>query len=166
MSEQDAAMKMATENGDGTSAGSLRTADRAVGNSLDGESNEVPSPVGEPAADEITGGAVEHEEPVGAKDALAELEEPMVAAARAGRELDAGKYRISGGRLVNIHTGQPIPLEEPVFILRGQDALVIRTLDYYRGLCSQPAQKDAVRGRIERFIQYRGQFPERMGEPD
>jgi len=69
------------------------------------------------------------------------------------------------GRIVNRHTGAPVPDEEPVFILRGKDAAALRTLAFYRD--QLPAEsRHSVDERILAFSAFAESYPERMRLPD
>lgn len=46
-----------------------------------------------------------------------------------------GKYEARDGQIVKKTTGEPIPDDEPIFILRGRDRLAFHTLVHYLGLC-------------------------------
>lgn len=77
------------------------------------------------------------------------------------------KYFINEkGRLTNRSTGKPIPDEEPVFVLRGQDKHAIEALAAYRASVSDPVHGMVVAQRIADFCAYAEGYPERMKEPD
>lgn len=78
------------------------------------------------------------------------------------------KYGIGErGRLINRASGQTIPDEEPVFILRAQDQLAMAALTYYRQLLVDTARNtDPLDERILAFSGFRDAFPERMKLPD
>jgi hypothetical protein len=77
------------------------------------------------------------------------------------------KYGIDDdGRLCNIATGEQIPADEPVFILRGKDALAEQALLYYYSLVSMHDHKQAVHHRINDFKGFRLGHPDRMKAPD
>lgn len=50
--------------------------------------------------------------------------------------MKSNRFHIANGRLVKTSNGQPIPEEEPVFILRGRDALAYATLCHYESLAA------------------------------
>jgi hypothetical protein len=41
------------------------------------------------------------------------------------------KYTVHQGHIINRQTRQPIPNEEPVFILRAKDTLAVATIEFY-----------------------------------
>lgn len=79
------------------------------------------------------------------------------------------KYQANGGRIFNRASGEQIPDDEPVFILRARDSTAIATLlHYYMGhLASQNDQHaEAVLGRLHDFQRFQREHPERMKYPD
>lgn len=66
------------------------------------------------------------------------------------------------GRLVKSSNDQPIPADEPVFILRGRDALAYDTILAYIHLCQNadpPVPEDRLeqlRGVAEQFFKFPG----------
>ena len=44
-------------------------------------------------------------------------------------------FHIEGEQLVKTSNGQSVPEDEPIFILRGRDALAEATIGYYINLC-------------------------------
>lgn len=72
------------------------------------------------------------------------------------------------GRLVNRASGQVIPDDEPVFILRARDVHAFELLRCYLGMVDdgQAAHRDAVRARIKDFQMFALDYPERMKRPD
>ena len=68
--------------------------------------------------------------------------------------MQAGKYRIGVGLIINSTTGQAIPKSEPVFILRGQDKHAVHTLIAYMEVCETPDQKEGVSRRLAEFAAY------------
>ena len=76
------------------------------------------------------------------------------------------KYGINNqGRLFNRETGNVIPDDEPVFILRGRDIHAVRVLTDYWNMCNVPGHRDVVRQRIADFQQFRHENQDRMREP-
>jgi len=73
-------------------------------------------------------------------------------------------------RLVNRATGKPIPHDEPVFILRGQDYRASLTIyqyaSYPRDETAADPHFDAVMQRHEEFIAFANNHPDRMKWPD
>lgn len=94
------------------------------------------------------------------------------------------KYTVRGGRIVNRASGEAIPDDEPVFILRARDVLAIDALVAYsvivgadaQRLYTDPAKREAylkmadhhaaVDCRIGDFSKFKKQHPERMKKPD
>ncbi|MCQ9378838.1 KTSC domain-containing protein [Methyloversatilis sp. XJ19-49] len=70
------------------------------------------------------------------------------------------------GRLVNRATGKAIPDDEPVFVLRAQDALALPALEAYAALVSDHTHAHAVEQRIDAFIKFADAHPERTKLPD
>ncbi len=68
--------------------------------------------------------------------------------------MQAGKYRIGVGLIINHTTGQAIPKSEPVFILRAQDKHAVHTLIAYMEACETPEQKEGVSRRLAEFAIY------------
>lgn len=73
-------------------------------------------------------------------------------------------------RLVNRATGKPIPHDEPVFILRGQDYRAALAISQYANACivepSADSHQAAVLGRHDEFMAFAEKHPERMKWPD
>ena len=79
------------------------------------------------------------------------------------------KYRAEDGRVINRASGEVIPDDEPVFILRARDATAVVTLlHYYQGhrLCQNDQHADAVLQRVRDFQRFQREHPERMKYPD
>lgn len=79
------------------------------------------------------------------------------------------KYKIKG-QIINRETGQPIPDDEPVFILRARDVTAVSTLTAYHKNAgdagSPPEHLLAVEKRIEQFKKFSEEHPDRMKKPD
>lgn len=82
------------------------------------------------------------------------------------------KYDVRYGKLVNRATGNPIPDDEPIMILRAQDiharATVRRYVDLItnnEGAAQTPHQKTCF-GRYQSFVDFAHRHPERMKTPD
>jgi hypothetical protein len=71
-------------------------------------------------------------------------------------------------RLVNKETSEPIPADEPIFILRGKDKLAEAAVLSYAYACDShsTAQAKAVIKRAEEFARFALDNPERMRLPD
>jgi len=77
------------------------------------------------------------------------------------------KYGINDdGQLCNISTGNPIPTDEPIFILRGKDVLAEQTIAYYLTMASMEKHKDAVKHRLNDFANFKRINPDRVKAPD
>lgn len=76
------------------------------------------------------------------------------------------KFDIEDGKLINAGSGEEIPEDEPVFILRGKDIHAVKTLQSYLSLCGNPEHKLAIESRIGEFESFAAQNPGRMKEPD
>jgi len=76
------------------------------------------------------------------------------------------KYKIEFNRLVSRTTGEPLPEDEPLFILRAQDKNALATLMAYHMICNNLQHKAEVKKSIDDFKEFRDKFPERIKEPD
>lgn len=76
------------------------------------------------------------------------------------------KYSIINGQLVTDATGVPIPIDEPVFIIRGKDTHAIAALASYRDTLRNPQHVEAVNDRLVHFMRFATENPDRMKEPD
>ena len=77
------------------------------------------------------------------------------------------KYDVSAhGHLVNRASGETIPDDEPVFILRARDRWAIDALLHYQGLCEDRDHRVAVERIIEEFDRFADENSDRMKEPD
>jgi len=79
------------------------------------------------------------------------------------------KYKIQG-KIVNRQSGNPIPDDEPVFILRARDMTAVDVLMFY---LSRAKTEDcliehlhAVQKRIDQFKEFANKNPFRMKKPD
>lgn len=72
--------------------------------------------------------------------------------------------------IVNRHSGSIIPDDEPVFIFRARDVFSVDIItEYMRRLMDgnqNPQHIDTVGQRLEDFIRFREDNPNRMKEPD
>lgn len=70
--------------------------------------------------------------------------------------------------IVNRQSGEPIPDDEPIFILRGRDIHALAALEYYRQLVLSGDQEhvDAVTRRVNQFARFRVKNAQRMKAPD
>lgn len=79
------------------------------------------------------------------------------------------KYEARDGRIFNRASGEAIPDDEPVFILRARDTTAVATLlHYYHGhrLAENDQHADAVLQRVLDFQRFMREHPERMKYPD
>lgn len=82
------------------------------------------------------------------------------------------KYDVRDGRIVNRATGEPIPDDEPIMILRAKDVIAAGVVRRYHDLLldgSTARLTDHKRSCFERyqaFIAFAEQHPERMKRPD
>lgn len=78
------------------------------------------------------------------------------------------KYQVGPrGRLYNRASQQPIPDDEPVFVLRAQDKLALQTLEAYRTMAdSAGVDCTSIDERIAAFKAFRAEHAERTKYPD
>lgn len=77
------------------------------------------------------------------------------------------KYDVRGDRVINRATGEAIPDDEPIFIIRAKDVNAVEALNCYAQICGwDTLQFDAVKKRIEDFKCFRDAYPERMKQLD
>jgi hypothetical protein len=76
------------------------------------------------------------------------------------------KYGIRDGRIINRQTGERIPDDEPIFVLRAKDRLAVRILTAYFSAIEDPEHARAVAARLEDFKRFSREHPERMKDPD
>ena len=79
------------------------------------------------------------------------------------------KYGIRDNRLFNRISGEFIPTDEPIFILRGRDRTAILAMLYYATMCAQTGYTThvlAVNNRVSDFEKFASEHPERMKFPD
>ena len=69
------------------------------------------------------------------------------------------------GVFENRVSGEPIPKEEPILILRARDNHSVSVLRFYRKLVQDFHHFQALSDRINEFEAYRTVYPERMKEP-
>ena len=61
---------------------------------------------------------------------------------------------------------QPVPDDEPVFIIRAKDVISVAVLEFYRGMCSDTNHADVVDGRVEQFRDWQQSNPDLVKIPD
>lgn len=78
------------------------------------------------------------------------------------------KYQFLHELVMNRHTGEIIPADEPVFVFRARDVRALKALHAYEQAIPDENRehKVAVRGRILDFARFKNDHPERMKEPD
>jgi hypothetical protein len=78
-----------------------------------------------------------------------------------------GKFGILGDRLVNLVSLQPIPEDEPLFLLRGRDNHAYDTLMHYLRLNADgdDLHQEGIKQVIRKFIAFATGHPERMKQP-
>jgi hypothetical protein len=78
-------------------------------------------------------------------------------------------HNIVDDQIVDISTGNPVPSDEPVVLLRGNNRLIIPLLRHYRELCVQDGcseeQLKAVDAMIPPFTQFMNNNRDRMRQP-
>lgn len=81
-------------------------------------------------------------------------------------EIQEPKYDVNAdGRLFNRETGNVIPDDEPVFILRARDIHAVYALQCYIDVCQIDGHKSVVRKRIGEVADFAINHPDRMREP-
>lgn len=79
------------------------------------------------------------------------------------------KYKIKGS-IINRQSGNPIPDDEPIFILRGRDMTAVDMLMFYLSRVKTegcPTEHlHAVQKRIDQFQVFATKNPDRMKKPD
>lgn len=76
-----------------------------------------------------------------------------------------GTGHVPTARIVNFETKEPIPDDEPVFLLRAKDKRALGALFTYQERVPLETQKRSVDDRILAFQHFAGEHPERMREP-
>lgn len=76
------------------------------------------------------------------------------------------KYEIKGGKLVNRQSGEAIPDDEPVFILRARDVHAAGAIMNYATMVKNREHKEAANMRAAQFNNWRSLHHDRMKEPD
>lgn len=79
------------------------------------------------------------------------------------------KYEIKDGKLVNKVSGEEVPENEPIFILRARDILAYATINYYVHSCvihkCKASHIKAGQENIRRFMEFSIHNIERMKRP-
>jgi hypothetical protein len=80
-----------------------------------------------------------------------------------------GKFSCDGERIFNTVSGEAIPADEPVFMLRGRDATALQALHSYAKLCQMAGcnqlHLDGIDQTINKFTAFAVDHPERMKQP-
>jgi hypothetical protein len=78
-------------------------------------------------------------------------------------------FEPGGVRIVNTSTGEPIPIDELLFLFRGRDRFALIVLQFYGWLCEADgcaaSQVESVRDAIAKFLDFKRQHPDRMKQP-
>jgi hypothetical protein len=84
------------------------------------------------------------------------------------RKLD-GKFSHDGTCIVNTVSGEAIPADEPIFILRGRDTRALAALVSYKYDCvvtgCNQLHLDGIEQAVRKFKWFKEQSPERMKQP-
>lgn len=84
------------------------------------------------------------------------------------RKLDE-KFHVEGDQLIKTANGEVVPLDEPVFVMRGRDRLAIRALEFYKKISQEDGCNDYHFEKLEfeivRFKKFSEEHPERMKQP-
>lgn len=76
------------------------------------------------------------------------------------------KYTVDGTSVVNRVSGEPIPKDEPVFIMRARDKFAAEAIYNYALDCPPGEHREAVLKRLEDFTTFSKAHPERMKAPN
>ena len=80
-----------------------------------------------------------------------------------------GKFSCDGEKIFNTVSGEPIPDNEPRFLLRARDEVALYALRIYREECIEFGCNDlhlaGIDNRIKAFEDFAVQHPERMKQP-
>lgn len=84
------------------------------------------------------------------------------------RRIDA-EYGICGGELVKLSTGERVPADEPLFLLRARDRLALPLIEVYRVRCKYARCSDhhvrGVQDALDAFTIFARRFLGRMRKP-
>lgn len=79
------------------------------------------------------------------------------------------KYGTSGGRIINTVSGEEIPEDEPLFLLRARDNNAIALLHSYLNICKKRGCNDlhlaGIQQVLDKFQAFATNHPERMKQP-
>jgi len=77
------------------------------------------------------------------------------------------KYTVNAGcRIMNVETGEVIPNDEPMFLLRAKDVQAAAVIVIYAQSCQDPSHRIMAHRAVEEFRLFAMGNPEKMGEPD
>jgi len=80
-----------------------------------------------------------------------------------------GKYEARDGQIVKKLTGEPIPEDEPIFILRARDRLAATTITHYLTLAVQdrctPYHLGGIVEALKAFVAFGVRNPDQMKQP-
>lgn len=76
------------------------------------------------------------------------------------------KYKVQNGRIVNRQSGNVIPDDEPVIILRARDVYAAPLLRDYANKLPKGTHRQAIETRAQQFENWAADHPDRMKEPD
>jgi hypothetical protein len=72
-------------------------------------------------------------------------------------------------RIVNTSSGEPIPIDEPLFLFRGRDILAVLVLRFYVLLCKAfgcvASHIEGVQDAHSKFLAFKRRHPDRMKQP-
>lgn len=72
------------------------------------------------------------------------------------------KYAVDEKGIYNRQSGEHIPLDEPVFILRARDIHAIKTLGFYSAQVADAHHREVIEKRIDQFESFAFLMTERM----
>lgn len=76
------------------------------------------------------------------------------------------KYEFREGKVFNRASGEQIPDDEPIFILRARDIHAADAIHTYGSRCADPEHRKVIKDRWRDFMDFRLRHPDRMKEPD
>jgi hypothetical protein len=85
----------------------------------------------------------------------------------AERAID-GKFGIRDEQIINLVSGEAVPEDEPLFLLRARDRHAYDTLMHYLHLCEGDCNDlhlEGIKQRIRKFTDFASAHPERMKQP-
>lgn len=84
------------------------------------------------------------------------------------RRLD-GKFHVQGSEIVKTSSGEIIPHDEPLWLVRGRDYLAVAAIEHYETLCRLDGcndfQLEGIRGAVEEFKRFAAEHADRMKQP-